>query len=53
MLTDRQAEHILRLWKTREFDSVEIAEFVRAGEPDVCRIIQAARDLMREFSTTG
>lgn len=45
--TARQAEIILRLWDTRQFDSTEIASFVGVHESVVCRIVQAARDIRR------
>jgi hypothetical protein len=53
ILTDQQAERVIRLWRTQQFDTVEIAEFVAAPEPAVCRLIQAARDVIREFSRAG
>lgn len=45
--TREQAELILRLWQTRQFDSSEIAHMARVHEAAVCRIVQAARDIRR------
>lgn len=42
------AEHCLRLWSTKQFDTLEIAGFLKTHESVVCRTIQAARDIMRE-----
>ncbi|NTE68375.1 hypothetical protein G6M85_22535 [Agrobacterium tumefaciens] len=42
------AEHCLRLWSTKKFDTSEIARFLSVHESVVCRTIQAARDIVRE-----
>ena len=49
-LDSDQAELVLRLWRTRAFDTYDIARMVGGGEDAVCRTIQAARDVARELA---
>lgn len=44
-----KAHQILELWATRQMDSHAIARIVMLHESDVCRIIQASRDVVVEL----
>lgn len=48
LMTADQASSCLRLWLTKQFDTLEIAQFLSVDEHVVCRTIQAARDIIRE-----
>lgn len=40
-----QARAVLAMWRSREFDTWEIARVLDVEEAQVCRVIQAARDV--------
>lgn len=48
-LDEYQAEAALELWSTRKMDTYTIARLLRVHEAQVCRVIQAARDVTREL----
>lgn len=43
-MTILQAAAVLTLWRSRRFDTLDIARALGVPEADVCRVIQAARD---------
>lgn len=47
MITLVKAAAILTLWRSGQFDTLDISDALDIAEPDVCRVIAAARDAER------
>jgi len=44
------AKAVLILWESKQFDSAGIARLLGEREADVVRLVQASRDIRREFA---
>jgi hypothetical protein len=49
MLTSLQAKAALVMFESGHFDTADIAMLLLCSEADVCRVIQASRDIVREM----